>query len=79
MGAAPWRAFYAERCPCDGGHAHHYRVPEELTFQPKPELALVLLQDAVRRGSLPFRWVAVDALYGDTPAFLDGVAALEKW
>ena len=54
-------------------------VPDTLTFQTKPELALALLQDAVRRASLPFRWVAVDALYGDTPAFLDGVAALGKW
>src|SRR6266851_1567492 len=26
-GAAAWRALYAERCPCDGGHAHHHRVP----------------------------------------------------
>jgi SRSO17 transposase len=54
-------------------------IPEDVTFQTKPEVALALLQDAVRRGSLPFRWVAVDALYGDTPAFLDGVAALDKW
>lgn len=54
-------------------------MPDDLTFQTKPQLALALLQDAVRRGSLPFRWVAVDALYGDTPAFLDGVAALGKW
>jgi SRSO17 transposase len=54
-------------------------MPEDLTFQTKPEIALALLQDAVRRGSLPVRWVAVDALYGDAPAFLDGVAALDKW
>src|SRR6266705_85312 len=27
MGAAAWRALYAERCPCDCGHAHHHRVP----------------------------------------------------
>jgi len=54
-------------------------LPDGLTFQTKPELALLLLQDAVRRDNLPFRWVAVDALYGDAPAFLDGVAALGKW
>ncbi len=54
-------------------------VPEAVTFQTKPELALSLLQAAVRRGHLPFRWVAVDALYGDAPAFLEGVAALGKW
>lgn len=54
-------------------------LPDSVTFQTKPQLALRLLEDAVRRGSLPFRWVAVDALYGDAPAFLDGVAALGKW
>jgi SRSO17 transposase len=54
-------------------------MPAELTFQTKPDLALMLLRDALQRGRLPFQWVAVDALYGDTPAFLDGVAALGKW
>ena len=54
-------------------------IPEEVTFQTKPEIALALLQHAVRRGTLPFRWVAGDALYGDAPAFLDGVAALGTW
>jgi SRSO17 transposase len=54
-------------------------IPDDVTFQTKPELALNLLADAVRRGQLPFQWVAVDALYGDTAAFLDGVATLGKW
>jgi SRSO17 transposase len=55
-------------------------VPEDLVYKTKPHIALELLQAAVRRGSLPFRWVAADALYGDSPAFRDGVAALEgKW
>jgi SRSO17 transposase len=52
-------------------------VPDELSYKTKPEIALELLQAAVQRGSLPFRWVAADALYGDSPAFRDGVAALE--
>jgi SRSO17 transposase len=54
-------------------------IPEDVTFQTKPELALEMLQALVRRNHLPFDWVAADALYGDTPAFLDGVAALGKW
>ncbi len=55
-------------------------VPEDLRYKTKPQIALTLLQAAVGRGSLPFRWVAADELYGDSPAFRDGVAALEgKW
>ena len=54
-------------------------VPEELVFQTKPEIGLELLKKAVKRGGLPFQWVAADELYGDAPAFRDGVAALNKW
>src|SRR5712692_221569 len=55
-------------------------VPDDLVYKTKPQIALELLQAAVRRESLPFRWVAADALYGDSPAFRDGVAALQdKW
>lgn len=54
-------------------------VPKELTLQTKPEIGLRLLERAVVRGTLPFAWVAADALYGDSPAFRDGVTALNKW
>jgi SRSO17 transposase len=54
-------------------------IPHDVTFQTKPDLALELLRALVRRGHVPFQWVAADALYGDTPAFLDGVADLGKW
>jgi len=59
-------------------------VPEDLAFQTKPEIGLKLLQDALDRNQeqaqpLPFRWLAADALYGDSPAFRDGVAELDLW
>ena len=54
-------------------------VPEELAGQTKPEIGLELLRRAIQRGSLPFAWVAADELYGDSPAFRDGVAELNKW
>ncbi len=54
-------------------------VPDEVQFKTKPRLGLELVQRAVQRGRLPFRWVAADALYGDSPAFRDGVADLDKW
>jgi SRSO17 transposase len=59
-------------------------VPEDLVFHTKPEIGLDLLQEALQRNeqgeeALPFQWVAADELYGDSPAFRDGVAALNKW
>jgi SRSO17 transposase len=59
-------------------------VPAELTYQTKPEIGLELLQAAVKRNQrleepLLFQWVAADELYGDSPTFRDGVAALDKW
>jgi SRSO17 transposase len=67
-----FRAEYATKQQACG-------VPQALAFQTKPELGLALLQRAVARGTLPFQWVAADALYGGAPAFRDGVAALGKW
>jgi SRSO17 transposase len=54
-------------------------VPSDLKAKTKPEIGLELLKRAVERGNLPFQWVAADELYGDSPAFRDGVAALNKW
>jgi SRSO17 transposase len=71
----------------DEAHAERRKacgVPEDLCHRTKPEVGLELLQAAVERNeqaeeALPFQWVAADALYGDSPAFRDGVAVLNKW
>jgi len=44
-------------------------VPEDLIYQTKPEIGLELLQKAVKRGHLPFQWVAADELYGRRACF----------
>jgi len=54
-------------------------IPEETTFQTKPQLALEMLRAALRQGSLPFRWVTCDEVYGGNADFLDGVADLDRW
>jgi SRSO17 transposase len=54
-------------------------VPEGLGYQTKPEIGLKLLEKAVKRGDLPFQWVAADELYGDSPAFRDGITVLGRW
>ena len=66
----------------DAAHAEKRRlcgVSTELAYKTKPQIALELLDAAVKRGSRPVQWVAADELYGDAPAFRDGVAALDKW
>jgi SRSO17 transposase len=66
----------------DEAHTERWQacgIPEDLAFKTKPEIGLELLQNAQKRGNLPFAWVAADELYGDSPAFRDGVAALGKW
>jgi len=62
---------HADKCMACG-------VPAELQPQTKPEIGLELLRRAIQRGDLPFAWVAADELYGDSPAFRDGVAELDK-
>ncbi len=54
-------------------------LPNELTFQTKPQIAVALLQAIVARDQLHPRWLAADALYGNAPAFRDSVAALGLW
>lgn len=53
-------------------------MPDDVVFRTKPELALEMVEQAVRRG-LPFRWVTADSVYGNSPTFVQGVRALGKW
>ncbi|MCL4299038.1 MAG: IS701 family transposase [Anaerolineae bacterium] len=71
----------------DDAHAQRRQacgVPADLSYQTKPEIGLALLQAALKRNEqletpLLFEWVAADELYGDSPTFREGVAALGKW
>jgi SRSO17 transposase len=54
-------------------------MPTTLESKTKPEIALELLRQALARGSVSARWLAADALYGNSVAFRDGVAALNLY
>jgi SRSO17 transposase len=56
------------------GRCRKARMPSEITFQPKPQIALARL-DQARAWGVPHRCVVADADYGDNPNFWAGLAA----
>ncbi|MCR4306899.1 MAG: IS701 family transposase, partial [Candidatus Yonathbacteria bacterium] len=52
------------------------KLPEDHSFMTKPQLAVEMLEKIVREGVIPFRYVAVDSIYGSSPEFLDAVEKL---
>jgi SRSO17 transposase len=60
-------AYTARRSLCN--------VPQELTFQSKPQLAAAMLQAIAHEGLLPFKYVVADCLYGNSPDFLEAIDA----
>jgi SRSO17 transposase len=66
------RLFLPESWAQDGKRRQQAQVPEEISEQTKPEIALGLL-DRARQWGLPIGAIVVDAGYGDNPNFLRGL------
>jgi SRSO17 transposase len=49
------------------------KVPAELTFQTKPQVAGAMIRELSQEGILPFTYVVADGLYGHRAAFRDAV------
>src|SRR6266851_651465 len=64
--------FLPESWTQDAERRKQAKVPEEISQQTKPEIALGLL-DRARQWGVPIQAVVVDAGYGDNPNFLRGL------
>ena len=62
----------------DADHAERRakcKVPKAMTFRSKPELAADMLGAIHNAGRLPFRYIAADSVYGNSPEFLKAMEA----
>ena len=59
----------------DAARRETTRIPKEITFATKPEIALTQIRQAIDQG-VPMGVVLADAGYGDETAFRDGITAL---
>ncbi len=48
-------------------------VPEELTFQTKPDIALQLINEVTQTGLFPAQWIGCDATFGSDAHFLSSL------
>lgn len=72
------RGFLPEIWTQDPSRGAAAGVPSDVIFRTKPELATEMIEQATREG-VPFRWVAADSVYGNSPTFLQTLRLLEKW
>ena len=49
------------------------KIPEDVKFKTKPQLAVEMLHDLQEQKSLPYKYVLADSLYGNSPEFIDAV------
>ena len=49
------------------------KLPENIEFKTKPQLAVEMFNNIVEDGTVPFKYVLADSLYGTSPEFIEAV------
>ena len=72
------RLYLPEQWCADRERCTEAKVPTDISFATKPELAVAMLRHAWRQG-VPMRWVTGDEVYGEASALRDAVADSGRW
>lgn len=52
------------------------KLPQDVTFKTKPQLAAEILTDLAEENILPFKYVLADSIYGESPEFIAAIESL---
>lgn len=52
------------------------KLPEDIAFKTKPQLAVDMLQEIAGQQTLPFRYILADSVYGNSPEFIEAADSL---
>ncbi len=70
--------LYLPQSWCDDcDRCQRAQIPDEVTFQTKPQIAQAMLERAWEEG-LPLHWVVGDTLYGNSPALRQAIHQRER-
>jgi SRSO17 transposase len=70
--------FLTEDWAADRNRRKKTRVPKEIKFQTKPQIAVEMLRRVRAAGKVQFDWIIADSLYGDSGEFLDALEAMPQ-
>jgi len=70
--------FLPEEWAADRKRRKTARVPKEVRFQTKPQIAAEMVRRTRAAGRVPLDWIVADSLYGDSGEFLDALEAMDQ-
>jgi SRSO17 transposase len=70
--------FLTEEWAADRQRRKKTRVPKEIKFRTKPQIAAEMLRRTLASGKVQFDWIVADSLYGDSGEFLDALETMSQ-